>query len=247
MPAFFEKVIPAVADETAAVAIVSPVFKGSTRMGQARTFVDAFGVREFVAEAANYGYHRAADVARAAVPAGPHHSVRSIARSHGLTVLAPEDVNAPAFLERLRALEPDLVVSVSCPQIFREDLLALPPLGCINVHGALLPHHRGMLPTFWALARQEEHTGVTVHYMDAGIDGGRIIHQRTVPIGPDDTLRSLMKKSKRVAADAVLEVIDRFREGAVDAAPNPPGEGSYNSFPTREDVRRFKSLGRRLR
>jgi methionyl-tRNA formyltransferase len=104
-----------------------------------------------------------------------------------------------------------------------------------------------MLPTFWALAGGERRTGVTVHYMSAHVDGGGIVLQRIVPIDEDDTLRSLMRKSKREAAEAVLEAIDRFRDGPAASLPNPPGEGSYHSFPTREDVVRFKAAGRRLR
>jgi methionyl-tRNA formyltransferase len=247
MPAFFARVVPALEHDTAAVAVVSPLLKRSSWLGQAKRFADAFGWREFAVEALGFGRHKAADLLRRVVPVGGHHSVKSVARAHGREVLTPKDVNAPEFLSWLRELEPDLVISVSCPQIFREELLAIPRLGCINVHSALLPHYRGMLPTFWALASGEEQTGVTVHYMSPGIDGGGILLQRAIAITPAETLRSLMAKTKAVAADLILEAIERFREGPMDAAPNPPDEGSYFSFPTREDVRRFKARGRRMR
>jgi methionyl-tRNA formyltransferase len=236
MPPFFSRVLPELGGDVAAVAVVSPIYKRSSWLGQAKRFTGAFGVREFAVEALQYGYHRAA-----------RHSVKSVARTHGRTVLMPDDVNGPDFLARLRELEPDLVVSVSCPQIFRDELLALPRLGCINVHSALLPHYRGMLPTFWVLANGEPRTGVTVHRMTAGIDGGEILRQRAIEIAADETLHSLMTRSKAVAAELVLETIDGFRRGQVDPLPNPAGEGSYFSFPTRADVRRFKARGRRLR
>jgi methionyl-tRNA formyltransferase len=139
------------------------------------------------------------------------------------------------------------VISVSCPQIFGKELLRLPPLGCINVHSAVLPNYRGVLPTFWALANGESSTGVTVHYMTPGIDGGEIIDQRIIPIGADETLRSLMVRCKVAAADAILETVSRLEDGSISTSPNPPDEGSYYSFPQREDVLQFKAQGRRLR
>jgi methionyl-tRNA formyltransferase len=237
LPIFFERVIPQLQDEIAAIAVVSPVYKRSSWSGQAKRFIDAFGVREFVVEALQFGYLKTVS----------RRSVKNVARSHGIPVITPENVNAPDFLGQLRELDPDLVVSVSCPQIFGKELLGLPRLGCVNVHSALLPHYRGMLPTFWVLAQGEERTGVTVHQMSPGIDGGDILLQQSIPISSDETLRSLMTKSKAVAADLVLETVRRHKDGQVVTQPNPPDEGSYFSFPTRDDVVRFKALGRRLR
>lgn len=247
MPIFFGKAIPRLRDEIAAVAVVSPIYKRSTWLSQARRFASAFGYRELAVEAAHYGGYKAADAVRRVAPIGGYHSIRGIARSHGIRVLGPADVNAESFLDELRAIEPDLVISVSCPQIFGRELLELPRLACVNVHSARLPDYRGVLPTFWTLAHGEASTGVTVHYMSAGIDGGDIILQEIVPISPQDTLHSLMRRCKSVAADLVVEAVDRFREGRVSAVPNPPEKGSYFSFPEREDVRRFKAAGRRLR
>jgi len=237
LPVFFERLIPELREEIAAVAVVSPVFGASSWVSQARRFIGSFGVRDFLAEALSFGYHKARR----------GRSVKGIARSHGLPLLTPEDVNGPDFIGQLREIDPDLVISVSCPQIFGKELLGLPRLGCVNVHSALLPDYRGMLPSFWVLAQGEERTGVTVHYMNPGIDGGEIIAQTTVPIAREDSLRSLMRKCKSVAAGLVLETVDRFRDGEVRTLPNPAGEGSYFSFPTREDVARFRARGRKLR
>lgn len=247
LPVFYETVLARIPHEIAAVAVVSPIYKKSSWTRQAKRFVDAFGVREFAAEAARFGYYKAADRVHWFLPIGRYYSVKSLARAHGLSVLEPADVNADAFLQQLREIDPDAVISVSCPQIFGRRLLELPPLGCINVHSALLPHYRGMLPTFWALAQGERQTGVTVHYMTPGIDGGDIIAQRTIPISPDDTLHSLMRTCKRVAAETVIETVERLREGSITTLPNPAAGGSYYSFPARADVRRFKAAGRRLR
>lgn len=247
MPVFFERAIPRLKDETVAVAIVSPIYKRYSWLRQAQRFVKSFGVRDFAVEAASYGYERAADTVTQIVGGRRHHSVKAICRAHGIPVLSPENVNAPEFLDELAQLEPDLVVSVSCPQIFGPDLLRLPRHGCINVHSSRLPNYRGMLPTFWVLAEGERATGVTVHFMNAGIDGGGIIAQREIRIDDAETLHSLMRKCKVVAADLVAETIERFRTGSVAALPNPVDEGAYFSFPERSDVMRFRALGRRMR
>jgi methionyl-tRNA formyltransferase len=243
MPLFFERVIPTLRDEIAAVAVVSPIYKKSSWLRQAKQFASAFGVWEFAIEAAGYLRYKAADL----VPIGRHYSVKRIARANGLRLLTPESVNGADFLQELHELAPDLVISVSCPQIFGRELLEMPRLGCVNVHSALLPDYRGMLPTFWVLAHGEDHTGVTVHFMSPGIDGGEIIAQRRISIPPDDTLHSLMRRCKRTAAELILDTVSQFRDGTVVTTPNPAEEGSYFSFPERDDVRRFKALGRALR
>jgi len=243
MPLFFEKVIPPLRAEIAAVAVVSPIYKKSSWLRQARQFADAFGWWEFAVEAASYLRYKLADL----VPVGRRYSVKRIARAHGLRLLTPESVNGADFLQELRELDPDLVISVSCPQIFGRELLELPLMGCVNIHSALLPDYRGMLPTFWVLASGEDHTGVTVHFMSPGIDGGEIIAQRRLPIESDDSLHSLMRRCKRAAAELILETVAGFRDGTVVTKPNPPEEGSYFSFPKRDDVRRFKAMGRTLR
>jgi methionyl-tRNA formyltransferase len=247
MPVFFEQAVPRLRDEIAAVAVVSPIYKRSSWLRQARRFIAAFGFRDFVAEAALYARFKLSDAIHRLTPAGSYHSVKSIARAEGLPLLTPRDVNSPEFLDALRGLAPDLIVSVSCPQIFREELLRLPSRGCINVHSARLPKYRGVLPTFWALAQGERETGVTVHFMAPGIDDGGIIVQAGVPIEPQDTLHSLMTKCKQVAADLVVETVGRFRDGEVASLPNPVSAGSYFSFPERQDVAGFRALGRALR
>jgi methionyl-tRNA formyltransferase len=247
IPPFFERILPALGREVVALAVVSPVYRGWTWRSQAVRFARSFGARELLAQGAAFARDRALEAVRRVSGRGRFRSVPALARAHGVPVLRPLDVNDPAFLEDLRALAPDLVVSVSCPQIFRSDLLSLPRLGCVNVHSALLPEHRGILPTFWAMAEGERETGVTVHFMSPGIDGGEIIARRRVPIRQGETLRSLMLQTKRIGAELVLETIGRMRSGPVATLPNPPGEGSYHSFPTRDDVARFLAAGHRFR
>ncbi len=246
LPLFFERTLPALGDQVVAVAVVSPIYKNSGWIQQSRQFVRSFGLRWFTIEVARYSWNKTLDAVGRLIPLGRARSVRAVARRHGIRLLRLADVNAPDFIATLRSMDPDLVISVSCPQIFQRPLLELPRLGCLNVHSALLPKYRGMLPTFWALVNGEPETGVTVHRMVEGIDGGDIILQRRVPIAADETLLMLMRKTKRMAADLVLESIQEFDAGTVSPTSNPTDEGSYFSFPTRADVDRFRALGRRI-
>lgn len=247
LPLFYERVIPPLRDRISEIVVVPPIYRNSSWTKQARRFIGAFGVKDFLVESMVFAKDKAVDVVRGATGLGSFRTVRGVARAHGVPTHRAEDVNAPEFLDGLEALSPDLVISVTCPQILRRRLLEIPRMGCINVHSALLPHYKGMLPTFWVLANGERRTGVTVHYMTPGIDGGDIIAQEGIPIGPEDTVRSLMRRCKAVAADLIIDTVNRFEDGSVSVRPNPPDEGSYFSFPTRDDVARFRALGRRVR
>jgi methionyl-tRNA formyltransferase len=173
--------------------------------------------------------------------AGPE----KVARAHEVPVETVADINAAEFLDRLRAMGVDVILSVSCPQIFREEILALPPMGCVNVHAAPLPRYRGMLPTFWVLYEAEAETAVTVHYMNDALDDGPIILQQAVPIPPGETQADLMRRCKVVGAQLLSQVIDLMEMDEVRTRENPRGEATYYSFPTPEQGREFRARGGR--
>jgi methionyl-tRNA formyltransferase len=174
-------------------------------------------------------------------------SVAEIFRRRGIEVLVPTAgrVNASDFLETLRRRRPDLLVSVGANQIFRRPLIDLAPRGCLNVHSALLPRNRGLMPTFWALKHGETETGVSVFFVDEGIDTGPIVVQRRFPIR-ERSLDALLRDTKRVGAEAVVEALSKVKEGGFELLPNCVGEGSYNGFPTRRSVRDFLAAGNRF-
>jgi methionyl-tRNA formyltransferase len=247
VPVFLRRVLPALGSRVVAIVVVRPLYRNATWVSQARRFARSFGIGALVAEGAGFVRAKALAMLDLLATTRTAHSVKGLAGAHGLPIYEPDDVNDPGFLAALRDLRPDLVISASCPQIFRQSLLELPGHGCINVHSSLLPHYRGVLPTFWAMANGESETGVTVHYMSPGVDEGGIIAQRRVAIGSDETLHSLMRACKAVAADLVIETVERFERGRVSATPNRIEEGTYFSFPRRQDVERFRALGRSLR
>jgi methionyl-tRNA formyltransferase len=235
LPAFFERVLDAYAAQTHAVYVVPPLYKNQTPIQAALRFRRTFGI---------------ADARRLAVrTAGAALRRRSIARvaaERGVRCIPAADVNAPSFLAGLRAADVDLIVSVSCPQIFKTELINLPALGCLNIHGALLPRYRGVLPSFWMLANGEQRAGVSIYFVNEAIDAGDLCAQRSFEIKPEDTLDSLLRKSKAAAADLLLEVLRSIESEALTRLPLDLAAGSYHSWPDSEAVQRFRAAGRRL-
>lgn len=174
---------------------------------------------------------------------GPPASLRAVARRHGIPFSVERDANAPAFVERLRTHAPDVVVSFSAPQVFRRELLALPRLGCVNLHCSLLPHYRGLLPSFWVLYHGEPRSGATVHLMDAEIDNGGILAQVEVDIRGLRTMSDVLDATKRAGGELMVETLRRMRAGPLPVLPNPVEAGSYFTWPTEAEARAFRGKG----
>jgi methionyl-tRNA formyltransferase len=223
------------------------VVPGELRPGRALRYLRLMGPRDFMLQSANLAWHKARDLAARVAPGARSWSVAGAARRARVPLDHVPQVNAPAFLSGLRARGVDLIVSIACPQIFKAELLALPAHGCINLHGALLPRYRGMLPSFWVLARGEAETGVTVHWMDARVDQGDIVLQRAVPIRDDDTVHRLVMRSKvEFGRDLVIAAIEAIERGDAPRAPMDMSVASYVSFPDAAAVAEFRRRGRRF-
>jgi methionyl-tRNA formyltransferase len=142
-------------------------------------------------------------------------AVKARAMRHDLRVLTPEDVNVPESVERIGELSPDLIVVVAYGQILQPPLLAVPPLGCVNVHASLLPKYRGAAPIQWAIANGDPMTGVSIMYMNERMDMGDIILQRETAIGPEETAGELHERLAELGAELLIEAVDLVREGSV--------------------------------
>ncbi|HVG46183.1 MAG TPA: formyltransferase family protein [Longimicrobium sp.] len=175
-------------------------------------------------------------------------SIAAAARRHGMPVHERfEKLNAPATVDFIRSLAPDLVVSVACPQILRPAVLGIPPLGCVNVHGSRLPRYRGMHSAFWQLFHGETDCATTVHFMNEGVDAGPILRQEPWRIEPRDTLHDVIRKSKSAGAVALVEVIREMEAGRPETRENPDAGATRFTEPTREEVREFRRRGKALR
>lgn len=126
-------------------------------------------------------------------------SVARLCAERGIPLHAPEDVNHPLWLERIRQLRPDFLFSFYYRRLLGAELLACAARGAYNLHGSLLPRYRGRAPANWVLVNGETQTGVTLHRMIERADAGPILAQQAVAIDPEDTALSLHGKLRKAA------------------------------------------------
>lgn len=156
-----------------------------------------------------------------------------------------KNINHEDSVNKISSYKPDLLISILGNQIFKEQIFNLAPKGCLNLHTALLPKYRGLMPTFWVLKNNETHTGVSVFFVDKGIDSGPIIVQESLKIG-NRTQEQLIIETKKIGMNCILKSIDLINNNNFQLIENNPEEKSYYSFPTKNDVRIFKKLGKRF-
>lgn len=131
----------------------------------------------------------------------------------------PEKASDPQFYPPLQALRADLFVVVAYGEIIKQELLDMPPLGCINVHASLLPKYRGAAPIQWSLIQGEKETGVTIMHMVRKMDAGDMIQQVIVPITPEMNAEELHDLLQQVGQEALVEVINKLAKGAAPRVP----------------------------
>lgn len=173
------------------------------------------------------------------------YSIKQTASAYGVNVIERSDINSKDFLSLIKRYNADLFISVASPIIFKQEIINIPKLDCINIHNAPLPNYRGMLPNFWQMYHGEKKIGITVHRIETGIDTGAIISQHYVVIESDETLDHLIRKTKKENAKLIINVIEDFRSGHIKYQ-KMEGEGSYFTFPSRKDVKEFKQRGKKL-
>lgn len=173
-------------------------------------------------------------------------SIATLAKRQGVPLVSTGSVNDPGYLARIRELDPDVIVSVAAPEIFRDEILSTPRLGCVNLHSGRLPKFRGMMPTFWQMLGGEPRATVTVHEMAPEVDAGRILGTAECAIHERDTVDRVMVEAKIVGARLMIGVLGKIASGTAVPRPLDMSEASYYSFPTRQDARELLGRGHRL-
>lgn len=157
-----------------------------------------------------------------------------------------ENVNDPEFIKMLAARGVELLVCLGCNQVFSDRLRTALPFGAINVHHGLLPHYRGLDPTFHTLADRQKVSGVSVHYATQRLNDGPILAERFRSIRPEDSVAAVTRRQQPLAADALLQAVRKIEFGSLTIAPNPDPVRPIQTAPQRRDVRRLKKAGRKL-
>ncbi|MDP2990888.1 MAG: formyltransferase family protein, partial [Kiritimatiellota bacterium] len=136
-------------------------------------------------------------------------------------------INHPIWAGKIRALKPDILFSFYYRQMVKPVILAIPPRGCINLHGSLLPKYRGRCPANWVLIHGEKETGVTLHYMTPHADDGDIVAQAKAPIDKDDTALTLFGKMTSAATRLLDEILPRIRALKAPRTPQDHAKATY--------------------
>ena len=142
-------------------------------------------------------------------------AVKLAAQAHGLEIRQPATLRDPQVLAELAALQPDLIVVVAFGLLLPRGVLELPRFACINVHGSLLPRHRGAAPIAAAILAGDRHAGVSIMLMDQGVDTGPVLSRCALPLAPDDTTGSLTAKLAGIGARLLTETLPDWIAGAL--------------------------------
>ncbi len=165
-------------------------------------------------------------------------AVKQAALAAGLAVAQPEKIRRNAeFRTQLEAIAPDAIVVVAYGRIIPPWMLALPRLGCINLHASLLPRYRGAAPIQWAVAMGDAYTGNTTMLLEEGLDTGPILLQQTLEIGPEQTAAELFPVMAKLGAPLVVKSLESLVSGTIQPQPQNYEEATFAPLLDREDGR----------
>src|SRR6266540_4245345 len=153
--------------------------------------------------------------------------IKKVVAATKTPALQPPRIKDPRAIEDIRALKPDVIVVMAYGQILPRDVLEIPKIACLNLHASLLPRWRGAAPIQAAIAAGDRETGITVMYMDEGLDTGDILLQRTIDIVPADTGGSLHDRLARVAPETLLESLRLLAAGSAPRGPQDNARATY--------------------
>jgi len=178
--------------------------------------------------------------------------VKLVAERAGIPILQPLKIRTPDFLQALSAWQPDVITVAAFGRILHTPILSLPPMGCVNVHGSLLPKYRGAAPVQWAIINGETETGITTMLMDEGMDTGAILLQEKLPITPDDTTGTLAPRLAEMGGRLLVETLAQLKAGTLMPEKQDDGQATMAPILKKEDglidwTVRAASLANRVR
>ncbi len=163
--------------------------------------------------------------------------VKSLALEHSIPVYTPKTLKDEVFAALLKELAPELILVVAYGKILPASVINYPKYGCINVHVSLLPKYRGAAPMQRAIMEGEEETGVTIMYMDEGLDTGDIIMSESFPISKTDDFESIHDRSAEVGARLLLKTVDSIRDGSITRTKQDHSLATYAQKVEKEDAK----------
>jgi len=173
------------------------------------------------------------------------YDVIKLLRENNIIELPTKDINSDEYIKKVKSLDIDVIISISCPQLFKEKLLNSVKY-CLNAHGTLLPRHRGVFGSWWTLFSGDKVGGSTIHTMELKLDAGDIIWQKEFPIEKNDTQFSIAYKTKLDMAQGLVEVLEQISINNSIKKLEPRYEMSYHRAPNKEQGKEFHKRGLKI-
>ncbi|PYJ39322.1 MAG: methionyl-tRNA formyltransferase, partial [Verrucomicrobia bacterium] len=161
--------------------------------------------------------------------------IKKIPITTNIAILQPPRIKDPHAIEEIRAITPDVIVVMAYGQILPRAVLEIPKIACLNLHASLLPRWRGAAPIQAAIAAGDQETGITVMYMDEGLDTGDILLERKLDILPTDTGASLHERLAQVAPEALFESLRLLTAKSAPRIPQDNAQATYAPKLKRDD------------
>jgi len=163
--------------------------------------------------------------------------IKAALTGDNVPVLQPKRIKVDAAVEEIRALAPDVIIVMAYGQILPRAVLEIPRIACLNLHASLLPRHRGAAPIQAAIVAGDRETGITVMYMDEGLDTGDLLLEKRLEIAPNETGGSLHDRLAEIAPAALQEALSQLKEGTAPRRPQDSSLATYAAKLERDDGR----------
>jgi folate-dependent phosphoribosylglycinamide formyltransferase PurN len=249
IPVYIEKIIRGLPSTVTITKIFAlhPHFANKTFLRTVKEYFSYFGVLVFTYMIfLRFFYFLSDQINKLFSHDAQFHSVDLVCKKYNIPCSKTYKINAKEVISELKGLQPDIIFSVSSPQIFKKDLIALPLKGCLNIHSSLLPLYRGQNANFWVMAKGEKKTGVTIHYINPGIDDGDILLQEKIVIQNNWSLHDLYMKAIETGSNMIAKSLQLVYQDKVTTKKNDISKGSFFSFPSNSDVKEFRSRNKRF-
>jgi methionyl-tRNA formyltransferase len=233
-------------DRIVGLTILKPYHKSKNYLTWIKERIIVYSFGEFILLALLLTYVKMYEVLSNILPLKKMFSVKRVCRFKRIPLIITSDINSLEYQSRLRSFDIDILISVSATQIFKTALIEIPNKECVNVHGTLLPRHRGVMGSWWALATGDKYTGVTLHRIVEKLDSGEILLQQKIPITQNDTQFSIATKTKKISADLILMMLDQLRKHQINPIDMNVHTGNINTFPTKEQAKKFRASSKRI-
>ena len=174
------------------------------------------------------------------------YSLEGISIKNNIDFIKSNNPNDKYYISKIKKINPDLIISFSCPIIFKKELINIAKYGCINLHCSYLPKYSGLMPSFWVLYNKEKNTGVSIHLMDNKIDNGSILMRKKILIPSKSTVYSLIKLTKSIGGNLMCKVLSKINKNGfsnLKLIDNNDSDRSYFSWPKNKDFQIFKKEG----